>query len=191
MNKLNLLRNYNTFLAQKFNCNSEILEHYLQEYLAREDPVYELLTDGASSGNPGPAGAGLLIKHEDKTVFQISYALGYSTNNEAEYWALILGLHHLRKFAADITVHHTTDSELLARQIQGVYKVKNKRLQILWKTAQNLIKLFSKYEVTSLSRNHLDEADELAKKGSMSQETSSFEKIKEQLKAEGFLEERA
>lgn len=191
MNKKQLLQQYNEFLTRKTGFDPDILDHCLKEFLGTSGSSYQLMTDGASSGNPGPAGAGILIKKEGKAVSQHSYSLGIATNNEAEYWALIIGLYHLISNNKNCTVHHVTDSELLARQMKGIYRVKNERIKTLWKTAQNLIQLISGYEVTSLPREHLGEADSLAREGSQAGQTSGFEKIKKHLKAKGFLEERA
>ncbi len=191
MNKRQLLQEYNIFLTRKTGEDSSFFEQCLQEFLQEKERSYELSTDGASAGNPGPAGAGICIKYKDEIIFKKSYALGHATNNEAEYWALILGLFHLYYIDKEASILHLTDSELLARQIQGIYKVKHPRMKPLWKTAQNLLQLFMGYEVKSLPRNHLEAADELAKKGAQTTNVQDFREIKKQLVAEGFLEERA
>lgn len=105
---------------------------------------YELLeikTDGGSRGNPGPAGIGVYAFSEDKVVFTISETIGETTNNVAEYTAVIRSLEELLK--RNITskkLRYILDSELIARQITGKYKVKLPHLKILRQQVVDLVK---------------------------------------------------
>src|SRR5579872_5661184 len=94
--------------------------------------VWMVHIDGASRNNPGKSGAGIFIKKDGQVVCQEGFYLGVKTNNQAEYYALLLGLFLLKQYA---TVHDTiwlaSDSQLLVRQIQGMYKVKHAGLKPL------------------------------------------------------------
>lgn len=84
--------------------------------------------DGASRGNPGPAGAGVVIYEEQKKPLGKNAYLGTRTNNQAEYLALALALYHVRQMTdpvEPITLLIRSDSQLLVRQLLGAYKVKN------------------------------------------------------------------
>ena len=118
--------------------------------------------DGASKGNPGKAGVGICITNEDgMTVSALSRYLGHKTNNEAEYWALILGVKEARRLGGDI-LQIFTDSELVERQINGIYRVKDLNLKILHKTVMEDLKTFSSFEIESIPREENKEADRLA-----------------------------
>lgn len=96
-----------------------------------------LNTDGGSRGNPGNAGAGVVVSDEKGTILKKTCkALGIMTNNEAEYQAVILGLKTLKKMygkkLADIDVVVRLDSELVCKQINGEYKIKEPRLRKLF-----------------------------------------------------------
>ena len=85
----------------------------------------DIYTDGGSRGNPGPAAIGAVLKDiNGNTIINISKKIGYSTNNVAEYLAVIYSLHEAILFKAlDIKIH--VDSQLVARQLTGKYKVKD------------------------------------------------------------------
>ena len=121
-----------------------------------------LYTDGASRGNPGPAGAGAVLLDSRQKVLGESWKyLGETTNNEAEYQALVLGL----TLAREKGLKHLrlrSDSELVVRQLQGRYKVKHPRLQILFKKAKGLIGVFKTFHVESVLRDVNAHADRLA-----------------------------
>ncbi len=94
-------------------------------------------TDGGARGNPGPAAAGIVIDGLDKGKKEIGEYLGEMTNNEAEYRAVLIALKKLKSLigsdkAAETEVEIYVDSELLARQVNGEYKVKEKELQNLF-----------------------------------------------------------
>jgi len=121
-----------------------------------------LFIDGASRGNPGRAAAGICVMNgEGKKISEMSRYLGHRTNNEAEYWALILGVKEARRLGGDI-LQIFTDSELVERQIKGIYRVKDLNLKILHKTVMEDLKTFSSFEIESIPREENKEADRLA-----------------------------
>jgi len=119
-------------------------------------------TDGGARGNPGPAGYGVVIKDESgKKVAGLSEYLGHQTNNFAEYQALIAAL----EFACNHqykALKVVSDSELLVRQIKGIYKVKNATLQDLHARAKALIGELKWFSIEHALREHNQEADRLA-----------------------------
>ena len=118
--------------------------------------------DGGSRGNPGPAAYAVVVSSRDGTrLASFSRYLGYATNNVAEYEGLLAAL--------DYALEHKykrlkviTDSELLARQINGRYQVKNPNLQVLHERAQKLIAQFEAFRIEHVRREHNREADRLA-----------------------------
>jgi ribonuclease HI len=130
-------------------------------------PLNSTLTmyiDGASSGNPGPAGIGIVILDQDgRQVGKISSYIGRRTNNFAEYTALIRALKIAKYFKTTI-VKIRTDSELVVKQIKGEYKVKNEQMIKLHDQAVSLIKTISNCKIEHVPREQNDKADYLAKK---------------------------
>lgn len=93
---------------------------------------WELYVDGASRGNPGPSGAGIHLLFQKKTVLKKGFFIGEHTNNEAEYMALFIGVYLLKSHKKDSeSVRIVSDSQLLIRQMQGVYKIKKEELKVL------------------------------------------------------------
>lgn len=121
-----------------------------------------VLTDGASRGNPGPAGAGWVLRSEGGQVLQEGGAfLGKRTNNEAEYEAVIAGL----KAAAQLGVRDVvlvSDSELVVRQINGKYRIKNDRLLPIHQAARELIQQFRRFDIRHVPREQNADADRCA-----------------------------
>ena len=126
-----------------------------------QDEVFTIHTDGASRGNPGPAGAGVMIYKGDKMVEGLAQYLGRKTNNQAEYNALIMGLERAAELGATKVVART-DSELMVMQIKGVYKVKNPRLKKLFARVSELINKFDSFEIEHVYREENWKADQLA-----------------------------
>ncbi len=121
-----------------------------------------LYIDGASRGNPGRAGAGVWITNgEGEKISEVSRFLGHKTNNEAEYWALLLGLREAKRLRGD-RIQIFTDSQLVERQIKGVYRVKDPNLRALHRTVIENLKTFSSFEIESVPREENEEADRLA-----------------------------
>jgi len=123
----------------------------------------ELYCDGASSGNPGDAGIGIIIRIPSQDRYlQISEYIGITTNNFAEYTALIKGLERAKAIGSK-RIRVFLDSELVVRQINGQYKVKNKGLLPLWIKARSLLQSFKEYKVIHIERGRNKNADKLAK----------------------------
>ena len=127
-------------------------------------PAHYLIahSDGGARGNPGPAGYGVVIKDESgRTVAALSEYLGHQTNNFAEYQGLIAALEYALKHGPK-ALKLISDSELLVRQIKGIYKVKNATLQDLHARAKELIKQLDWFSIGHALRQHNQEADRLA-----------------------------
>jgi ribonuclease HI len=118
--------------------------------------------DGASRGNPGRAGAGIWITDgEGRKVSEVSRYLGHKTNNQAEYRALLLGLREAKRLGRK-SLHIFTDSELVERQIKGIYRVRDLDLKALHRAVLQNLKTFSSVEIESIPREENREADRLA-----------------------------
>ena len=126
------------------------------------DKCLSLFTDGACRGNPGNGGAGAVLAGRDGTVVSTAKRfLGHCTNNIAEYQALLLGLEEaLGRGATTISIY--LDSELLVRQIQGVYRVKNPALKPLMADILALLDRFDAWQVAHVPRSENAMADQLA-----------------------------
>ena len=121
-----------------------------------------LYTDGASRGNPGKAGAGIILYDPQGTVLTESKQyLGVCTNNEAEYRALILGLEQALKLKCPAVKIHL-DSELVVRQMEGIYKIKNANLAQFAAKAKELLSHFDQYLLLHVPRHKNSAADQLA-----------------------------
>ncbi len=121
-----------------------------------------IYTDGASRGNPGEAGAGVIIyDHQGTMVKRIKAYLGTTTNNVAEYMALIIALKEAVGLKAD-AVQLFSDSELMVRQLTGIYKVKDRKMQVLASEARKLLAHFIRYDILAIERAKNREADRLA-----------------------------
>ena len=131
--------------------------------------VFEVHSDGASSGNPGPAGIGIIIKVDGDVVTTVSEEIGKATNNVAEYSALIRALKEAKALGAE-HLRLRTDSELVFYQLKGDFKVKHENMKPLHEEALGLLKGFKKVEFKVVPREENKEADLLA--------TSALKKIK-------------
>jgi ribonuclease HI len=121
--------------------------------------------DGAARGNPGPAGAGVSITTPDGVVVaEIAEGLGETTNNVAEYTAVILGLERARELGAS-EVHVRSDSQLLVNQLTGSYRVKTPHLQPLHRQVRTLAAGFERIRFEHVRRELNKEADRLANLG--------------------------
>lgn len=120
-----------------------------------------LFVDGAARGNPGPAGiAAILVDEDGREVFVAKEYIGETTNNVAEYRALILGLSEAVTSTSRLNV--CCDSELVVKQINGEYKVKNAQLKELIARVQSLAALFGSIEIVHVPRERNVRADEEA-----------------------------
>jgi len=120
-----------------------------------------IYTDGGSRGNPGPAGIGAVITKDGQSVASISEFLGVTTNNVAEYTALIKALEKSLECGIE-KVEVRTDSELMVRQMKGEYRVKNEGLKPLFLKAQALKNRFASFAIVHVRREYNKEADRLA-----------------------------
>jgi ribonuclease HI len=135
----------------------------ITEKLWHEGPEkISICIDGCARGNPGHAGSGLIIKDADgRILVKKARYVGITTNNVAEYTALIDGLREAVDLGArEVTV--LTDSELIVRQMTGAYKVKNVKLKELFAEAQRLSRSFSSSKFVHVERKRNREADSLA-----------------------------
>lgn len=122
-------------------------------------------TDGASRGNPGHAGIGVVLYDEEGNIIkEIFDYIGQTTNNIAEYKALIAGLNEALEMGYD-EIEFYADSELMIKQINGLYKVKNEGIKPLYKQVCELLKEFQSYTATHIPREKNKRADELANEG--------------------------
>lgn len=122
---------------------------------------YTLNFDGASRGNPGPAGIGAVIFHNGQEIWASCQYIGTKTNNQSEYSALILGLQEA--LTRDIKcIHVYGDSQLVINQINGIYKVKNVGLQELYQEVQRLKAEFETIVFTHIYREFNKRADHLS-----------------------------
>ncbi len=123
----------------------------------------KIYTDGASRNNPGEAGAGVFIVRDGKPLDKIARYLGRTTNNIAEYNAAIIGLERAMELGASNVKLHA-DSELLVKQLNGQYRVKNEGLKPLYVKVKELIAKIGRVEVQYIPREMNKEADALANK---------------------------
>ena len=117
--------------------------------------------DGGSRGNPGPAGYGVRIEREDGSVVELKESLGLATNNVAEYNGLLAALRWGVEQGAS-TLHIRSDSELLVKQMKGVYRVKNPGLQPLYEDARRLARQIGRVTFEHVRREFNKDADRLA-----------------------------
>ena len=124
-----------------------------------------LMVDGASRGNPGEAGCGaVLFNPEGESVRELSRYLGKATNNVAEYAGLLMGLEEALKLLIK-RLRVESDSELLVRQLNGIYRVKEPRLVELHQKARELLRRFESYRIMHVRREQNRIADRLANQG--------------------------
>lgn len=131
----------------------------------KQSHYWKLYIDGASRNNPGLAGVGLYILKDDQPVAKKGFFVGIKTNNQAEYLALLLGVfylkHHIKKGDVVLII---SDSELLVKQIKGMYRVKSPELSRLFIVAQQLLQDIS-YDIGHVLREENKIADALANQG--------------------------
>lgn len=132
---------------------------------ASKKHTWYLYVDGASRSNPGPSGAGIYLTKENDPVEQRGFYLGTKTNNQAEYIALLIGLFYAQQHLA---IHDKliiiSDSELLIKQLKGIYAVRNPILSQLYCRVQKRLAHFN-FVLTHVLREKNTVADALANKG--------------------------
>ncbi len=178
-NKLQLVRDIFDFLpVQEFldehpEYTERIIYGFRDELLHRyklqavnepgaENKVYSLYVDGASQESNTKGGIGGVIYLNDSEIESFSENIGPATNNEAEYTALLRGLAFLEKYQPD-EVYIFADSELMVKQINGEYKVRNDRLAKLYNQAINLLDRLDSWNIEHVPRERNKEADKLSK----------------------------
>jgi ribonuclease HI len=119
--------------------------------------------DGGSRSNPGVAGAGMvLLDEKGREIWSGGKYLGNSmTNNQAEYYSLILGLKHARYLGIK-QIRCLGDSELVIKQLNGQYRVKHEGLRSLWNSVQKIVQQFDSCEFQHVPRHANSRADQLA-----------------------------
>ncbi len=122
---------------------------------------YVLYTDGAARGNPGPAGVGAVLYRGGEKVGSVSRAIGVTTNNVAEYRAVLEGMALAVPFDPDELVIRA-DSQLLVRQLNGEYRVKAPGLQPLYREAVERLGAFRRVRIEHVRREANQVADGLA-----------------------------
>ncbi len=133
--------------------------------MSKKEDSYFLYTDGASRGNPGHSGAGIvIIDPKGKIVCKKAIYLGIKTNNEAEYLALISGLKEVgKRYLKEVRIF--LDSNLVVSQIKGTYRLKAPHLKPLYLKAKQLLKKIPKYDIFYIRREQNKLADRLANQG--------------------------
>ncbi|MBY0110898.1 ribonuclease HI family protein [Patescibacteria group bacterium] len=126
---------------------------------------YIVYADGGARGNPGPAGAGAIVRNETgDTVLTVSEFLGHTTNNVAEYTAVLRALQGIRDIAgsesAEVLVN--MDSELVVKQMKGEYKIKHPNLKPLAEEVKKLLPHYAHVSFTHVRREQNKDADALA-----------------------------
>ncbi|MCF7820063.1 MAG: ribonuclease HI family protein [Candidatus Pacebacteria bacterium] len=121
-----------------------------------------IFCDGGARGNPGPAGLGVAIYDKDKNILeQMSEYLGVTTNNQAEYRAVLKAIERVKELGASKLTFYL-DSELIVKQMSGEYRVKNKELLPIYLKIRQLILNFEKVDFFHVRREANKEADRLA-----------------------------
>lgn len=117
--------------------------------------------DGGARGNPGPAALGVVVSRPDGTVLEeIGERIGVATNNVAEYRALLRGIDMARELGAR-EVALVNDSQLVARQLTGAYKVKHPAIKPLYEEARASLRTFAQWRIDSVPRAENARADAL------------------------------
>ena len=117
--------------------------------------------DGGARGNPGPAAIGVVVSsHDGEVLDELAEPIGVATNNVAEYRALLRGLERARALGAR-EVEIVNDSELVARQVNGVYKVKHPAMKPLHAEVTAALRTFDRWRIRSVPRAQNARADEL------------------------------
>ena len=122
--------------------------------------VFTIHTDGAARGNPGPAAYAYVIERPGAADIEVKDCLGETTNNIAEYTALVRALEHARELGGKRLVIRS-DSELLVKQMTGEYRVKNEALRELSLRAARLAREIGKVSYRAVRREHNELADRL------------------------------
>lgn len=127
---------------------------------------YIIYTDGGARGNPGPAGIGAVVLDEKGNILlELAEGLGETTNNVAEYTALVRVLEELKNLPKPSSIEVKMDSQLVVRQIEGVYKVREPHLVPLFQRAKELLSHYPHRTIDHIPREQNKLADALSNKG--------------------------
>jgi ribonuclease HI len=123
-----------------------------------------MYTDGAVINNPGEGGIGVVILDNDKPIIKISEYIGKTTNNVAEYYAIVRGLEEINKIKKNKNdeIKIFSDSELIINQLTGNYRIKDKKLQKFAMKIMSMISKFKNYTFEYISREKNKETNKLA-----------------------------
>ena len=122
----------------------------------------KIYTDGGARGNPGPAGIGVVVYDIDDNIINTkSEYIGKATNNQAEYMAVVAAMELIARYEVE-EINFFLDSELVVKQLNREYKVKNKGLAPLFVKVYNSILKYKKVTFTHIRREFNKEADKLA-----------------------------
>ncbi len=117
--------------------------------------------DGGARGNPGPAAIGVVVSDDGGAVVdELAERIGVATNNVAEYKAVLLGVARAAELGAS-EIELVNDSELVARQLAGTYKVKHPSMKPLYDQAMNALRRFDRWRIETVPRAQNARADEL------------------------------
>lgn len=142
-------------------------EKIVLQFLKRHSMNYTLYSDGGARGNPGPAAIGYVLYDEQgKIIAEQGDYIGIATNNQAEYKALLAALEHCKEIfkATHVNLVCFLDSELIVRQLNRQYKVKNQGIQELFKKVTQLLAYFTRIEFRHIPREQNERADYLVNK---------------------------
>lgn len=135
------------------------------EDTSASDVVWKLYIDGASKKNPGPSGAGFSLVKNKKIICEQGFYLGEKTNNQAEYFALLLGIFFTKKYMKkDHSLVIISDSQLLVRQMNKIYKVKDAYLRKMQQLATIWLQSYN-VQIEHVLREFNQKADKLANRG--------------------------
>lgn len=133
-------------------------------YSTLKSKKFFIYIDGGARGNPGPAGIGVvMLDSGKKKVKEIYKYIGEATNNIAEYSALVCALEEAKASGVEDIVLHM-DSELVAKQLSGEYRVKNADIRGLFEKAVAILKAFNSFEIKHIDRSKNKDADKLVNK---------------------------
>lgn len=152
----------------KKDVSNEIKDVFSEKKLATIE-TWTVFIDGAARGNPGPAGCGIYVANGDKDIIKKGFYLGEKTNNQAEYLALLIAVFLILQKKQELQIQKLTliihsDSELLVRQMNGLYKIKNSALQSINRIVESILKGTS-HKFIHIMREKNKIADKLANLG--------------------------
>jgi ribonuclease HI len=141
------------------------LETALKSRRGSDGKIFEVYVDGASRGNPGPAGGGFAVYLNGEEILTGHEHFGHKTNNQAEYLALRAALRTLYEHFPSAILHIHMDSKLAVEQLNGNYKVKSENVKPLFEEVRRILTQFPGFTATHVPRERNKRADELANRG--------------------------